>query len=109
MSCLRVELEELVRRTPKRVSGNDIIKALIGRINFRCDGAGEELISTMSCWLAKRSEPLTMYAVELIGHFKLSELEDNLVLLLDQIQRGEVFDPYYKAWVVESLDRIKSC
>ena len=61
----------------------------------------------MKDWLLNRSEPLTMFAVDLIAHFQLAELKSELRKLLKDIESKDIFAPYYSTWVEKSLGSLE--
>ena len=91
---------------PSRASGEDLYeymnKISIGLIKE----SREDFIMAMTNWLQLRSEPKTMLAVEIIGNNKLMELREDLEGLLDDVNKGNAFKPFYERPINRSLRMI---
>ena len=103
MTDLKNKLENYVAIKPHKISGNAIIDGLKGKIRPVIESKRCEVVEVLSDWLSKRSEPLTMYAVELVRCFNLIELRSQLTELLEEIHNKDLFEPYYASWVSRSL------
>jgi hypothetical protein len=62
------------------------------------------LIAALETWLADRSEPRTMLAVDVAGELRLRELASQLQVLRREITESHVFP----AWYVRQVDRALS-
>lgn len=104
-------LENNLNNFPDRVSGealykffNRIVKPII---NSEDASDKSDLIDGLRFWLEKRTEPRTMLAVDIIGNNKLSELEAEVGILLNDVRKGVAFAPHYEKPVKKALDMIK--
>lgn len=70
-------------------------------------GHREELVNILQDWIARRSEPETMLAVDLSYQLRLAELATGLNTLCADIQSGKCFMPYYSLQVERALAAIR--
>jgi hypothetical protein len=64
------------------------------------------MVEVLRYWLSLRKALYTMMAVDLIKDLVISELKPELNILMEDIESGKVFLPYYKQWVDRALKAI---
>jgi hypothetical protein len=69
-------------------------------------GYREELLNILRDWIAKRREPETMLAVDLVRELRLAELVRQVRELHAEIQAGKCFLPCYNEWTTRALAAI---
>jgi hypothetical protein len=69
-------------------------------------GQREDLLNILQEWIARRSEPETMLAVDLVRELRLAELVRQLRELHAEIQAGKCFLPCYNEWTTRALAAI---
>ena len=97
-------LNRIIEEFPSRASGEDLYEHLRKVSKPLVEKSREDFSTAMMKWLALRSEPKTMLAVELIGIYQLSELDRELEILRKEISEGLVFKSFY----VKEIDKIRS-
>jgi hypothetical protein len=88
-------LDSEVAGFPSRASGEQGYE-FINRIAARyVKSERSMLIAALTDWLLLRSEPKTMIALDIAGNLNLTELRSEIEKLLEDVQNGIVFMPFY--------------
>ena len=104
MNHIKVQMDGVIASTSAKVSGNEIVARLVRLSRPALTDSRPELVGALKCWLAERTEPRTMYAVDIAKELGLSELTDELSKLLHEIRAETVFAPYCARWVEEAVN-----
>jgi hypothetical protein len=100
-------LEGEIEGYPERTTGNecaDYVVRLAGRI---VESDRNALIEAMHEWIVQR-EKRTLLAVRIAAEYKLLELKPDIEGLLENVQTGKVFSPYYQEFLVPALERMQT-
>ena len=88
-------LDAEVAAFPNRASGEQLYEHINKIAACYVVAERQKLVAALAEWLVLRSEPKTMIAVDIVGKQHLSELRPALENLLQDVQTGSVFMPFY--------------
>jgi hypothetical protein len=106
VSNVEEQLNQEIDNFPSRASGEDLYEHINKISNRLIRDSREDFITAMAHWLQLRSEPKTMLAVTIIGENHLVELKEDLEELLDDVEKGKTFKPFYERPINKSLRMI---
>jgi hypothetical protein len=95
--------EAELRGHPDRDSAVDLYRHMLDLAQRTDANDHEGLVGALDAWLKQRSEPRTMIAVDIAGKLKLTELQEELGRLLDDVCANKAFLPHYTRWINEAI------
>lgn len=99
-------LNNEVENFPSRASGEDLYEYINRAAIQYIQESRAEFIVVMMHWLQLRSEPKTMLAVDVAGNNRLDELRGALEELLEEVNKGKVFKPFYERPINKALKKL---
>lgn len=91
---------------PVRAPAPDLYRHMLGVAERIALAQRPALAAALRTWIAARTEPRTMIAVNLVQELAMSELQPDLEQLRDDIRKRKAFLPYYTRWVDEALAKL---
>ena len=100
-------LEGEIHGYPERATGNEC-EDYIARVARRMVQTDRlQLVEAMRHWILERGK-WTLLAVRIAAEHQLCEIKPEVERLLEDVQAGKAFSPYYEEILISALKRIET-
>ena len=104
---LRKWLDGQLENFPERASGEEGYEFMIRQTQKVVEMDRAALVQVLTDWLRLRTVPRTDLAISIAVAHKLSELRDEIETLLNDVNVGKAFKPYYAKRIASALEKVK--